>query len=159
MSNTTHCFPWLTDKNCLNTLWTLPTATIRIKLVSYWLLGNLDTLYEVLTLTFNISLCVHSEIFLSLGLLLPFESKREDNSPFESWIKIAKLWWASKYEHWSTEDSNSPRWSPTQTAKECFSQFTQQSVEWNIEAQNRNKGWMKIQDFTVKHIQTMTSCQ
>lgn len=56
---------------------------------------NLDTLcaearITLLSLTFYLSLCVHTEIFSSSGLLLPFESKREDNSPFESWIKIAK---------------------------------------------------------------------
>lgn len=56
---------------------------------------NLDTLctevrITLLSLTFYLSLCVHTEIFSSSGLLLPFESKREDNSPIESWIKIAK---------------------------------------------------------------------
>lgn len=72
---------------------------------------NLDTLHNHVRKLCShwhwISVCVYPQLFRCSGLLLPFEKKRKDKSPFESWIKIAKLWWTSKPEHWSTEDVNS----------------------------------------------------
>lgn len=126
----------VTDTNCLNTIWTLPrSGSFQVSNILTAL--NLRTLYsEVRKLCchwHSISVCVYTQRYSApRGYCCHLRGRGKIIALFENGIKIAKLWWASKYEHWSTEDSNS---ACTQTVKEYFLSyliFTPKYVEWNI---------------------------
>lgn len=141
----------VTDINCLNPIWTLPRSGF-FQVSNILTALNLDTLYnEVRKLCchwHSISVCVYTQRYSSpRGYCCHLRGRGKIIALFENGIKIAKLWWASKYEHWSTEDSNS---ACTQTVKEYFLSYTQSFLLRNMlneisNDQNRDEGWIKIQ--------------